>query len=39
MRMSFLHGDLKEEIFIEQPKGFNVKGCKESVCKLKKNLY
>ena len=35
----FLHGDLDEEIFIEQSKGFKVKGKENMVCKLKKRLY
>ncbi|KAH9780323.1 hypothetical protein KPL71_008037 [Citrus sinensis] len=35
----FLHGDLDEEIYIEQPEGFNIKGKEELVCKLKKSLY
>ncbi|KAA0043186.1 pentatricopeptide repeat-containing protein [Cucumis melo var. makuwa] len=36
---AFLHGSLEEEIFMEQPKGFEVKGKKELVCKLKRSLY
>ncbi|KAL0534579.1 hypothetical protein IC582_028870 [Cucumis melo] len=37
--IAFLHGSLEEEIFMEQPKGFEVKGKKELVCKLKRSLY
>lgn len=33
---AFLNGDLKEEIYLRQPPGFE-KG--EQVCKLKKSLY
>ncbi|KAL4362450.1 hypothetical protein GQ457_04G012430 [Hibiscus cannabinus] len=36
---AFLNGELEEEIFIEQPPGFFVKGNEEKVCKLKKALY
>jgi hypothetical protein len=37
MKNSFLHGDLSEEIYMEQPKGF----MQDSyfVCRLKKSLY
>ena len=34
----FLHGNLDEEIFIEQPKGFKVKNNEGMVYKLKKTL-
>ena len=34
-----LHGDLDEEIYVEQPKGFEVYGKMPLVCKLKKSLY
>jgi hypothetical protein len=36
---TFLHGDLEEEIYMKQPKGFAVNGNKELVCKIKKSLY
>ena len=39
VKTTFLHGDLKEEICMKQPKGFMVKGKKELVCRLKKSLY
>ena len=39
VKIGFLHGDPKEEIYMEQLKGFSVKGKKELVCKLKKSLY
>ena len=39
VKTMFLHGDINEEIYMKQPKGFTVKGKKELVCKLKKSLY
>ncbi|GKV39992.1 hypothetical protein SLEP1_g47676 [Rubroshorea leprosula] len=36
---TFLHGDLKEEIYMKQLEGFEVQGKKNLVCKLKKSLY
>ena len=39
VKTTFLHGDLEEEIYMKQPKGYTVKGKKELVCKLKKSLY
>ena len=35
----FLHGDLDKKIYMEQPKGFIIKGKEDYVCKLKKSLY
>eukprot|EP01018_Ginkgo_biloba_P001624 Gb_07720 [translate_table: standard] len=35
----FLHGDLKEKIYISQPEGYEVKGKEKLVCRLKKCLY
>ena len=35
----FLHGDLEEEIYMEQSKGFKVEGKQNFVCKLKKSFY
>ena len=38
VKMTFLHGDLQEEIYMEQPKGFVVSGQEHLVCRLKKSL-
>jgi len=39
IKTAFLHGDLEEEIFMTQPKGFEVQDKENLVCKLHKNLY
>jgi hypothetical protein len=39
VKTTFLHGDLEEEIYMKQPKGFVLKGKQELVCKLKRSLY
>ena len=35
VKIAFLHGDLDEEILMEKPKGFNVKGNENMECRLK----
>ena len=39
VKTAFLHGDPKEEIYIEQAKGFVASGQEYLVCRLKKSLY
>nr|GEU55249.1 receptor-like protein kinase ANXUR1 [Tanacetum cinerariifolium] len=39
VKTTFLHGYLKEEIYVEQPEGFKVPGKEDHVCRLKKSLY
>ena len=36
---TFLNGLFEEEVYIEQPQGFEVKNRATHVCKLKKSLY
>ena len=36
---AFLNGDLAEEVYMIQPKGFTVSGKEHLVCKLKQSLY
>lgn len=39
VKTAFLHGDLKENIYMEQLEGYKVKGIEHMVCKLKRSLY
>lgn len=39
VKTAFLHGDLKENVYVSQPKGYIVEGSEEKVYKLKKALY
>jgi hypothetical protein len=39
VKTTFLHGDLEEQIYMEQLEGFNQPGQEHLVYKLKKSLY
>ena len=39
VKTAFLHGDLEEVIFMEQPEGFKQPETEHMVCRLKKSLY
>ena len=39
VKMTFLNGMIEEEVYIEQPQGFEVENRVTHVCKLKKTLY
>ena len=39
VKTTFLHGHSKDKIYMHQPKGYEVKGKENLVCKLKKSLY
>lgn len=39
MKMMSLHGELEEQIYMKQPKGFKQHGKENVVCKLKMSLY
>jgi hypothetical protein len=39
IKSTFLNGELEEEVYIEQPEGFQLSENADYVCKLKKALY
>ena len=39
VKTTYLFGELDEEIYMDQPEGFVVKGQKKKVCRLKKSIY
>ena len=39
VKTAFLHGELGETIFINQPEGFEIEGKQNQVCLLKRSLY
>ena len=39
IKTAFLHGDLEEEVYVQQPHGFAAHGLEGKVCRLKKALY
>lgn len=36
---AFLHGDMDKTVYLQQPKGYIVKGQQNKVCKLRKSIY
>lgn len=39
VKTTFLHGSIDEEIYMDQPEGYVVKGQDDKVCHLKKSMY
>lgn len=39
VKTAFLNGVIEEEVYIEQPEGFELHGRESHVCRLKKALY
>ena len=39
VKKAFLHGELKEQIYMHQLEGFVIEGKEDHVCLLKKSLY
>ena len=39
VKTAFLNGIIQEEVYVEQPRGFEIHGRESYVCRLKKALY
>ena len=39
VKTTFLNGDLKEDVYLDQSEGFAIKGKEHKVCKLVKSVY
>ena len=39
VKTTFFHGDLEEDIYMQQPQGYEVKGKENLVCRLNKRFY
>ena len=39
VKITFLNGIIQEEVYVEQPRGFEIHGRESHVCRLKKALY
>ena len=39
VKTTFLNGELDEEIYMDKPLGFELKGQERKVCKLKRSIY
>jgi transposase InsO family protein len=39
VKTAFLNGSLEEDIYMDQPEGFSIKGKEHLACKLKKSIY
>ena len=39
VKTAFLHGFIKEEVYVEQPLGFEVQDRDSHVCRMKKAFY
>ena len=39
VKTAFLHGELEEDIYMDQPEGFVIPEKEHLVCKLKKSFY